>query len=488
MSIIVIDQSPELFWFVSNSLIADEIPLKHFKTAGTGEKFILQELPEIVIVNGDDKSLEPEKFINRMRNHVFARHILFIVVTSDMSVNYKKNLLIAGAGQVLYRGIGFSPSAKFFNSIVKWFQTKNDPDPQIFDYSAVPFTADADFTSYGRLGWLSSTHCMIETNIDLNPGQKIELKNALFSELAIENLQLECVEKNKAGRYYQYSNSLMCKIISKDPPRDADKINSWIGKNKNISKHKPIKLIYFESDPNYREVIKNVVKEDKRYCVRGFSTLDDIENILETQLPHLILIDRAMIEKDKTKFDIIKNFVKANLCYCITYALQDNPNIEEFKKDYDFALHSLNPIDISLLESMLVKLEIKLPPNQKTDPWKVYFNKHSEYSRVTLHSQCMIKELALNGASIILPFSINNFCACEIGCNAFTNADMNRVQFFRCFNSKKLASGPIHRLIFMGQNTKDNENLKVTIEKITEFGYDKWLVGDTTSNKTDIKN
>jgi len=483
MLIIVIDQAPELFWFVSNSLLVDEMPLKHFKNAATGERYILQELPEIVIINGDDKSIEPDKFINRMRNHVFARNTLFIVVTSDMSVSFKKNLLIAGAGQVLYRGIGFSPSTKFFNSIIKWFQTKNEPDPQIFDYTPVPFTAEADFTSYGRLCWINSTHCMVETNINLSPGQKIECRNPLFDELEIENVQLECIEKNQVGRYYQYANSLMCKIHSKGAAEDSNKINAWIGKNQSISKHKPIKIVYFESEPNYRDEIKGIIKEDKRYCARGYGHIEDVEAILEFQRPHLILINRALIEKDKAKFEAIRAFVKNNLCYCITYSIGESASIEEFKKNYEFALHAQDPLDISLLESMLIKLESKLPQKQKTDPWKIYLSKHSPLSRINFHSTCKIKEVATNGASIILPFMLSNFCGCELASNAFVTADMNRIQFFRCFNSKSNASGPSHRLIFMGQTARDNDLLKIAIEKIAEVGYERWVVGDTDTEK-----
>ncbi len=483
MLIIVIDQAPELFWFVSNSLLVDEIPLKHFKNATTGERYILQELPEIVIINGDDKSIEPEKFINRMRNHVFARNVLFIVVTSDMSISYKKNLLIAGAGQVLYRGVGFSPSTKFFNSMIKWFQTKNEPDPQIFDYTPYPFTADADFTSYGRLCWINSTHCMIETNINLSPGQKIDCRNSLFTELEIEDVQLECIEKNQVGRYYQYANSLMCKIHSKAAAQDSSKINTWIGKNQNISKHKPVKIVYFESEPNYREEIKSLIKEDKRYCARGYGNLEDIEATLDFQRPHLILINRALIEKDKTKFEAIRAFVKNQLCYCITYSHGENESVEEFKKNYEFALHAHNPLDITLLESMLIKLESKLPEKQKTDPWKIYLSKHSPLSRVTLHATCKIKEVATNGVSVILPFLLSNFCGCELASNSFVTADMNRIQFFRCFNSKSISGSTSHRLIFMGQSTRDNDQLKAAIEKIAEVGYDRWLIGDTSNEK-----
>ncbi len=481
MGITVIDQGPELYWFVSNALLQEEIPLKHIQSTSAGEKSILQDLPEIVIINGDDKSLQPEQFIGRMRNHVFARNTLFIVVTADMSVEFKKSLLIAGAGQIFYRGRNFNPSPKFFASIVKWFLNTKDPDPQIFDYKPVAFPSEADFASYGRIGWISPTHCMIETNVNLNPGQKIEFRNPLFDELDIKNISLECIEKNKVGRYYQYANSLLCRILSKDQQKDSKKIEAWIKNNQDISKHKPIKVVYFESDPDYRNEIKQMIKSDSRFCARGYGSLEDLQEILNYQLPHLVLVNRALIQKDKTKFEAMKNFIKSNFCYCVTYANSEIFKIDDFKKNYDFAMHSPTPINQPLLESMVEKLEDKLPDHLKTDKNKVYLNKHSAYSRLSLHSPCKITELALSGIGIELPFSLSNFCACEVASNAFGIAEMNRGQFFRTFNSKTTSRGVYHRLLFMGQNVKDNEQVKAAIEKINEIGFERWLSGDDDS-------
>ncbi len=483
MSITVIDQGPELYWFVSNALLQEDIVLKHIQNISAGEKNILQDLPTIVIMNGDDKSLQPEVFINRMRNHVFARNTLFIVITADTSVDYKKDLLIAGAGQILYRGRGFSPSPKFFASLIKWFLTNKDPDPQIFDFKPAPFQAEAEFTSYGRIGWINSTQCMIETNVNLNPGQSIEIKNTLFDELEIRNTKLECIEKNKVGRYYQYANSILCKIVSKDQFKDPKKISAWIENNCDTSRHKPIKLVYFEADSDYRDEIKSMIKSDKRYCARGYDTIDNLQEVLNYQIPQLVLINRALIQKDKAKFEAMKNFIQSNFCYCVTYSNSDIFKIEDFKKNYEFAMHSPTPIDLTLLESMIFKLENKLPDNLKTDKNKIYFNKHSNYSRLSFHSPCQLKEIAINGAGVDLPFSVSNFCACEISSNAFATAEMNRSQFFRVFNNKVTANGVYHRMVFMGQNVKDNEQVRNSIEKINEVGFERWLNGDTDSEK-----
>jgi hypothetical protein len=478
MGITVIDQGPELYWFVSNALLSEDIPLKHVQSLSAGERNILQDLPEIVIVNGDDKALQPEKFINKMRNHVFARNTLFIVVTSDTSIEFKKALLIAGTGQILYRGRGFSPSPKFFLSLVKWFFTNQEPDSQIFDYKPTPFPSDGEFTTFGRIGWMNSTHCMVETNININVGQSIEVKNSLFDELEIRNVKLECVEKNKVGRYYQYANSLLCKIQSKDTFKDPKKISAWIENNQDTSKHKPIKVVYFESDSEYREDIRQMIKSDKRYCARGYGSLANLESVLNYQLPHLILINRAVIQKDKTKFEAMKSFLKSNFCYCVTYSSDELFGVEDYKKNYDYAMHIAGVVDLPLLESMIAKLEGKLPENLKTDEKKIYFNKHSTYSRISFHSPCKLTELALNGAGVVLPFSISNFCACEVSSNSFATAGMNRAQFFRSFSSKANANGIYHRLVFVGQNVKDNEQVKETLSAIETFGFEKWLNGD----------
>ena len=482
MGIFVIDIGPELYWYVSNALLQDEIPLKHVQSIQIAEKEILQELPPIVILNGDDKSLLPDTFINKMRNHVFARNTLFIVVTSDTSSEFKKSLLIAGAAQILYRGAGYNPSPKFLAALVKWFSNIKTPDPQIFDFKPVLFPFEAEFTSYGRIGWISSTHCMIETNIDLNVGQSIEIKNPLFEELDIKNVKLECVEKNKVGRYYQYANSILCKISSKDRLKDPKKLEAWIINNTDISKHKPVKIIYIESDANYRDTIKQIIKMDKRYCARGFANLDEFQDVLDYQIPHLILINRAIIQQDKAKFEPIKNFVKNNFCYCITYSTNELCNALEFKKDYEFAMHSPGPIDLPLLESMIQKLEQKLPKDIKTDDKKLYLNKHSPYSRLSLHAPCKLTELSINGAGVELPFNLNNYCACEISSNAFAIANLGRTHYFRSFMNKSSTDssrGNYHRLIFVGQTIKDNQLVKKAIELIAEFGHDRWSKGDT---------
>jgi hypothetical protein len=78
---------------------------------------------------------------------------------------------------------------------------------------------------------------------------------------------------------------------------------------------------------------------------------------------------------------------------------------------------------------------------------------------------------------------VSNFCACEISSNAFATAEMNRSQFFRVFNNKVTANGVYHRMVFMGQNVKDNEQVRNSIEKINEVGFERWLNGDTDSEK-----
>lgn len=481
MGITVIDISPEFYWFASNALLQIEIPLKHLQSIVAGEESILDDLPKIVILNGDDKSISADIFIDKMRNHVFARNIIFMVVTSDTSLEFKKSLLIAGAAQIVYQARNSTPSPKFFASLVKWFLDCKNPDPLIFDYKPSLFPTEAEFTTYGRIGWLSSTHCMIECNVELSPGQTIDLSYSLFNELEMKNVKAVCVEKNKVGRYYQYANSLLCKITTKDSTKDQKKLDAWIQDNRQISRHKPVKIIYFENDIDERNNIKEMIKFDKRYCARGYTDLTNLADILDHDLPHLVLINRALIQKDKALFEVMKNFAKTNFCYCLTYAHDELLDIEEFKKNYPYAMHFPTTIDLSLLESMIEKVENKLPENLRTDDKKVYFSKHSAYSRLSLQAPCKLTELAINGVGIELPFNINNYCACEVVSNAFATAKMARAQFFRSFMSKASnvsSRGTYHRLIFIGQSIKDSNNVKETTELLNKFGYDRWIIGD----------
>lgn len=480
MAIAVIDQGAELYWFASSALLQDEIPLKHLSSIQSGEKYLLEELPTIVILNGDDSSIHAEKFITKIRNHVFARNTLFIVVTADTSPEYKKALIIAGAGQILYRGKGYNPSPKFFRTLVKWFMNIKAPDPQSIEYKPVPFELTGEFSTFGRIGWISSSQCFIESNLDLNPGQSIELKNTLMDELEIKDPKITIVEKNQVGRYYQYANSYLCKLESKHVGQDHKKLGAWIKDNQSISKYKPIKVLYYEQIPENRENIKGMIKLDQRYCARGFANLDNFLEELEAQLPHLILIDRQLIEKNKAKFEPLKNFLKTHTCYCVTYDNDSITKLEDYKKNFDFAMHVPNKVESELLEMMVKKLEEKLLGGKEdTSKNRVYFNKYSPYSRISLHAPCQITELAITGIGVQIPYVMAPYCAFEITAQGFTHLSLNRMQYFRTFINKKLSTGAYHQCVFIGQTIKDNELIKTAVEEIKKVGFEKWK-GDTT--------
>jgi hypothetical protein len=476
MSIAVIDQGAELYWFASSALLQDEIPLKHLNSIQSGEAFILKELPSIVILNGDDSSIHAEKFITKIRNHVFARNTLFIVFTADSTPEYKKALIIAGAGQILYKGKGHTPSPKYFRNLIKWFLNIQNPDPQTFEYKPAPFEVDGEFTTFGRIGWISSSQCYIEVNLDLNPGQSLEIQSPLIHELEIKDCKLTVLEKNKVGRFYQYSNGYLCKFESKHTEKDQKKLVAWIADNQSISKHKPVKVLYYEQNADNRENIKSMIKLDKRYCARGFSNLENFSSDLEYQLPHLILIDRQLIEANKTKFEPLKKFMQANFCYCVTYDNESLTNLENFKKDFDYVMHVPSTVDSELLESMITKLEEKmLAGKEDTSKDRVYFNKYSIYSRMSLHAPCRVTELAISGIGVQLPCVMTSYCAFEITAQGFTHLPLNRMQYFRCFFNKKQASGQIyHQCVFIGQTISDNEVIKNATEKIKELGFEKW--------------
>ncbi|MBC7713190.1 MAG: hypothetical protein H7177_07615 [Rhizobacter sp.] len=476
MSIAVIDQGAELYWFASSSLLQDEITLKHLNSIQSGESYILKELPKIVILNGDDSSIHAEKFIAKIRNHVFARNTLFVVFTADTSPEYKKALIIAGAGQILYRGKGHNPSPKFFRNLIKWFLNVKNPDPQTIEYKPVPFEVDGEFSTFGRIGWISASQCFIEVNLDLLPGQTIELKNTLMDELGIKDCKLTVLEKNKVGRYYQYANGYLCKIESKNTTKDNNNILAWITANQNLSKYKPIKVLYYEQNSENRENIRSMIKLDQRYCARGFANLETFQEELEYQLPHLILIDRQLIEMSKTKFEPLKKFIQSHFCYCVTYDNDSVTKLEDYKKNYDFAMHVPDKIESELLESMIKKLEVKMfAGKEDVSKNRVYFNKYSPYSRISLHTPCKVTELAISGIGVQLPYTMASYCAFEITAQGFTHLSLNRMQYFRSFINKKLATGPIyHQCIFMGQTLKDNELIKNATDKIKEVGFDKW--------------
>lgn len=482
MTIAVIDQGAELYWFVSSALIQDEYHLKHLKTIQTGEQYILQDLPSIVILNGDDASIPCEKFIAQIRNHVFARNTLFIVFTADTSLEYKKSLIIAGAGQIFYHKKGHNPSPKFFRNLVKWFLNLKKPEKDLIEFKPVAYPKEGEFSTFGRVGWIDSENIYIEINLDLSPGQSLQIKNPLFTEMDIKDIQVTVIEKNPTGRYYQYSNGYLCKLTSKKFDQDQKKIKAFIESNQEISKYKPVKVVYYEQSAPYREELKSILKLERKYCARGFANLDNFSEELQYQQPHLVLIDRAMIEKSPSKFEAIKEYLKKNLCVCVTYDSTDSISAEAFKNKFEFAMHIPGKIDGPLLESMIERIENKILSIKKDDTKdKIYFNKYSPYSKMSLHTPCHINQLAISGVGIEIPFAMTSYCAFEISSHGFAIMGLNRTQFFRSFINRVMSDGKVyHQCVFIGQTILDNDFIKSTIEKINELGLEKWKLERST--------
>ena len=475
MTIAVIDQGTELYWFVRKSLASEEFSLKHLLTPHTAEEYISNELPALIILNGDDSLIDCIKLITKIRNHVFGRNTFFIVVTSDPSLELKKSLLIAGASEIFYKEKGVIPSSDFFKSIVKWLLSFKTNNSQKLEFKPVDFLFKGQFTTFGRIGWISKSECYLENSLELEIGQIFEIQNLLFDQLEIKNAKITILGKNTSGRYYQYSNGYHCRIDTLRKTEDSQNLSAWIKNNQKLSKYKPIKLLYYEPNSEMRDSIKQMIKLDQRYCARGFSSFDEIQQELNYHMPHFLLIDRQLISHDRSKFEQVGEYLKNHFCYCVTYDNSGMSNIEEFKQDFNFAMHLPKFIDNELLESMVKKLEEKLFKDRPDDSKeKIFFNKYSDYSRVSLSSECQIIELAKLGIGFQAPFEVSPFCAFEIIAQGFTHLSLNRKQYFRNCVSKRIPAGVYSQCVFFGQTISEQKIINVTIQKIEADGFVKW--------------
>ena len=478
MSITIVDQSPELFWFIRGLLQDGEVPIRHIKTAPVAKLNILQEFPNIVIINADDKAIGCEEFIKDVKGNIFFGDTKFIVVTGDSSIETTKNLLLAGASQILYRTKTDGLLPEYCEKLIKWFLEIADPSPKIFDSKLVTFETEAELTSYGRMNWLSPTHCLIESDIDLRIGYVINVKNLLFEELEIKNVKLKYIEKNKIGRNYNLSFSYLCKIDCDEPVKAQKKIQSWIKQNYNFSKYKSVKILFCEDDFELQENLQKLIENGERYVARGTKDLEKLKELLEHELPQLIFIKRELIQKQKDHFENVRGYLRNHFGYCITYSDTGIADIEEFKKTYDFGMHIPKLVDSQFLESMVRMLEKKLPADLLQDDTKFYINKKSIYSRFSLHDTCKITGIDTMGIAVELPFEIHNFGMCEIAAHSFFMTDMSRNQYLRIFNFKKVNEIKRYRMIFLGQTSKTKKTLTDNLFSIEKVGYDKWLKGE----------
>ncbi len=460
MSIVVIDMSPELFWYVSNALLPLNIPMKHLPDAKQAINIICSDLPSVVILNNDDPNIKSIEMIGHLRNHIFARNILFIVFSSSQEIEHRRQLAIAGAGQVFYKKGQQLPSSKYFFNCMKWLLDHKNKESISFEIEKNPVEEVTDIFSFGRIGYVTETKMLIESNLDLNVGDIIDINTTIFDDLAIKNVKFICMEKNTVGRYYQYENSFLGRFESKNTSSDMKKIAAWIKTNANNSKHKSVKIIFFEEDTEYRNELAKTIKSDQNFCARGFKDLKNFEEVLNYQKPHLILINRDLISKYKNKFEAIKKYLKNNFCHCITYAHNTFIDIEEYKKNYSFAMHVENPINVSLLESMIDKLNQKIP-KLDTEELKFTPSKKSSYSKIKFHLKGSITNISSDTLTINSPVLLTPFCSIELDSTYLSAIRLGRTQLFKVLDYKKskVGDGYPHQLLFFCQTHKEKEHL-----------------------------
>lgn len=95
-----------------------------------------------------------------------------------------------------------------------------------------------------------------------------------------------------------------------------------------------------------------------------------------------------------------------------------------------------------------------------------------------MHDTCKIQEIDVTGASVELPFQINNFGICEISAHDFFMADMNRHQYFRIFNYKTVNDIRRYRINFLGQTLKARKALRENLIALEKVGHERWLKGE----------
>lgn len=480
MSILVFDKNPELFWYVSGVLRETNIALKHLTSVDDGEEAILRDLPKLVILNAGSELDSVSEIIFKMRNHVFARDTIFIVFTTAVDPQLRRSYLVAGSGYIVHHAKGSFPQPAFFLTVIKWLLNYKKSNEEFFEFTPTEFPAEVDWTGFGRVGWVSENYILLEANLALEPGEIIDIKSSIFEDIGLRKMSVECIEKNTIGRYYQYANTLLCKINFENSLTDKANLMSWLKANKQLSKSKSIKVLFFESDPKYRETIRQMIKLDKQYCARGYSSLENFAAVLDYQLPELILVDRVLIEEEPEEFEAIRKFLANHACYCVTYDATKKVSMKNYKKKYEFALHTKDPVNLPLLEEMIRLLGKKKNATHEIydSELKLYCSKTSAYSRFTFHTKCQLTEMSENCVGIVFPYQMSKFCGFELSSKTFAVADLTQSQFFRVLFSKKATtrfSGIYHRCIFLGHSKKETDSIKKHLKLILDMSFPAWL-------------
>lgn len=471
----VVDFSPDLFWHIGNVTRSENFQLRHILNIKTAEEEIIHDLPALVLVNADHLDGDVNKFMSKIRTHVFARQTMFVVFTANPEFEFTRSLIISGATYVFNRDIK-TIQAKEVLTILKWCLDYKNLKESSFTASFLPYEETGEVTTWGRLGFITKDYLLIEANIDLNEGESLLIDGPLFEELGIKNAKFQCVAKNPTGKYYQYTNSYLGMLKTDHPERDPKAISAFIENNKDTSKAKPIKVVYFEDGAHERLHIASVVKMDKRYSGRGYSDAKDFVEIIKYQSPHLIFINERLLVKNKMEVKKSLDYLKEHHAVVVAYRQADDLPLD--KADNEALLRLFpqlfrveRPIDEKLLEGMTAKLEAKLTKDhilsEEEFGKRLTLNKHSAYSRVSFQIPIHMTQISEEGITLESPIKLSLYCGVQINSISFSTNRIGRLHLFRVVGGAKNKGpqGYKHQFIFIALNLTDQKNIEHYLEE-----------------------
>jgi hypothetical protein len=322
----------------------------------------------------------------------------------------------------------------------------------------------------------------------LSEAEKDEDKNKLqkeITELKSEVSKISTTSEKLARRIgvlesgIKKQESIKSQSKSASPEEQQGRIREWIKANQTASKPKNVKIMYIESDSTYRTSINDEINNTGKFCLRGYSDLENLEENLKIEMPHLILLNRVYIEEDE--INAIKKFINSceYPCYCITYSLKDTETaeIETLKTDIPFAVHAPGKVSINLLQVLTKKISAFLDTRDDKSP-KIYLNKKSPNSRIALHMKGFIHELGNVGVGLLLPATFHNSGGCQLESRGLQKAGLGKQSYFKCIFQKPNENGNhYHRLIFVGLTAKQREKIQFALSQIEDMGIDNWNSG-----------
>gem|GEM_PF-4839633 len=387
-------------------VLKNDFSLKVFLSESEAWKHLQSsKIPIGVILDLSWEEKHPFRFIDKVRNNPVTRALPFVVVSRQSDSLSIEKAVRSGVSH--YIGIPYE-AAILLEKVKIALNRSHRSERQ--SYFTIPSQISTHIVAYGRVSYIHKNGIHFETNLKLQPEEKMSIFSPLCESLSLPNLSVNIQE---IGRdvYYNYPFAIDAEWTEESV---KEKVEAWVRANRHLNSPKKAKILFLEYPVHTEEELLKRLNLSL-YSPRFLPSLEQASVELSFMNPKLVALSKKHWgEKSPSlRQKFLKKLSDLKMKWVLSGELENN------QQDPDSKAFCCPEEPNALVQAVE-----KLVPPLSTEPDRIYFSKKIEDSRLKIFMSGKTLVMGEEGIQLALDHEIVPPCNFRLDLKVFTKQDL----------------------------------------------------------------